>query len=116
MSILEIVARAKAYLQEHARVSVRALRLEFGLDDDQLQLSEDEAEAELLFHQALNVAQAQETRSFELRIATNLAHLWQKQGKQDEARALLAPVYDWFTEGFETLDLKDAKALLDELA
>ena len=61
------------------------------------------------------MAQGQEARTFELRAATNLARLWQKQGKEDEARALLAPIYDWFTEGFDTLDLKDAKALLEEL-
>ena len=54
--------------------------------------------------------------SWELRAATSLARLWRDQGKRDEARELLAPVYGWFTEGFETLDLKQAKALLDELA
>ena len=62
------------------------------------------------------MARGQEARSFELRAATTLARLWQRQGKQREARALLTPVYGWFTEGFDTLDLKDAKALLDELA
>ena len=55
-------------------------------------------------------------RSRELRAATSLAHLWRDQGKPAEARALLAPVYGWFTEGFDTADLKDAKALLDHLA
>ncbi len=57
----------------------------------------------------------QEAKSWELRVATSLARLWQSQGKTAEARALLAPVYDWFTEGFDTADLKDAKALLEEL-
>jgi tetratricopeptide (TPR) repeat protein len=81
----------------------------------ELSLSSDEAEAETLFRRALEVAQSQEAKSLELRDATCLARLWQRQGKRDEARALLAPVYDWFTEGFDTRDLKDAKALLEEL-
>ncbi len=81
----------------------------------ELTLSSDEAEAETLFRRALEVAQRQEAKSFELRAATSLARLWQRQGKPAEARALLAPVYDWFTEGFDTRDLQDAKALLGEL-
>jgi hypothetical protein len=63
----------------------------------------------------LAVARRQQARSLELRAATSLAHLWRDQGKQEEARELLAPVYGWFTEGFDTRDLKEAKALLDEL-
>jgi class 3 adenylate cyclase/tetratricopeptide (TPR) repeat protein len=81
----------------------------------ELLLSKDEAEAESHFRRALHVARAQEARSFELRTATNLAHLWQKQGRKEDARQLLAPIYAWFTEGFDTLDLKDAKTLLEEL-
>jgi len=73
------------------------------------------AEAEALFQRALDIARAQEAKSFELRAATSLARLWQRQGKHAEARALLAPVYEWFTEGFDTGDLVEAKALLDEL-
>ena len=73
------------------------------------------AEAEVLFHRALDIARAQEAKSFELRAATSLARLWQCQGKRAEARALLAPVYAWFTEGFDTGDLVEAKVLLDEL-
>ena len=65
---------------------------------------------------ALAVARAQQAKSFELRAATSMARLWREQGKRDEARELLAPVYGWFTEGFDTLDLKQAKALLAELA
>lgn len=72
--------------------------------------------AEESFRRALTVARRQGARSWELRAATSLAHLWQSQGKKDEARTLLASVYGWFTEGFDTLDLKEAKALLDELA
>jgi class 3 adenylate cyclase/predicted ATPase len=73
------------------------------------------AEADALFCRALDIARAQEAKSFELRAATSLARLWQRQGKRAEARALLAPVYGWFTEGFDTGDLVEAKALLDEL-
>ncbi len=74
------------------------------------------AEAEACFQQAIAVAQQQSAKSWELRAATSLARLWQQQGKTNEARELLAPVYDWFTEGFDTADLKDAKALLDQLS
>ena len=74
-----------------------------------------ESEAESWFEKALEVARRQEAKWWELRAATSLARLWQSQGKTVEARALLAPVYGWFTEGFDTADLIDAKALLDEL-
>jgi predicted ATPase len=73
-------------------------------------------EAEAGFQHALAVARRQQAKSLELRAATSLARLWQQQGKVTEARELLAPVYDWFTEGFDTVDLKDAKALLDEIS
>jgi predicted ATPase len=76
----------------------------------------DQAEAEASFREALEVARRQSAKSLELRAATSLARLWQRQGKRDEARDLLATVYGWFTEGFDTKDLKDAKALLEELA
>jgi predicted ATPase len=74
------------------------------------------AEAETCFHQALDVARRQQAKSLELRAAMSLSRLWQQQGKQAEARTLLAPVYGWFTEGFDTADLQEAKALLEELA
>jgi predicted ATPase len=74
------------------------------------------AEAEACYHQALAVARDQGARLWELRAATSLARLWRDQGRCAEAHELLAPVYGWFTEGFGTADLKDAKALLDELA
>jgi predicted ATPase len=76
----------------------------------------DTAKAEACFERALAVARAQQAKSWELRAAMSMARLWRDQGKQDEARELLAPIYGWFTEGFDTLDLKQAKALLDELA
>jgi predicted ATPase len=76
----------------------------------------DAAKAEAYFERALSVARKQQAKSWELRAAMSMARLWRDQGKRDEARELLAPVYGWFTEGFDTLDLKEAKALLDELA
>jgi TOMM system kinase/cyclase fusion protein len=79
------------------------------------QSSDNQAEAETCFHQALEIARSQQAKSLELRTATSLAKLWQSQGKRQEAYDLLAPVYGWFTEGFDTADLKDAKALIDEL-
>ncbi len=76
----------------------------------------DKAKAEEYFDRALEVARQQQAKSWELHAAMSMARLWRDQGKRDEARQLLAPVYGWFTEGFDTLDLKEAKALLDELA
>ena len=77
----------------------------------------DAAKAQECFEQALAVASAQQAKSWQLRTATfSLARLWRDQGKRDEAHDLLAPIYGWFTEGFDTRDLKEAKALLDELA
>jgi predicted ATPase len=77
--------------------------------------SDNHAEAERSFFQALDIARRQQAKSWELRAATSLSGLWRDQGKRKEARDLLTPVYDWFTEGFDTADLKEAKALLDEL-
>jgi predicted ATPase len=69
----------------------------------------------LRFRQSIDSAQRQSSKSWELRAAMSMARLWRAQGKRDEARELLAPVYGWFTEGFDTRDLKEAKGLLDEL-
>ena len=74
-----------------------------------------QAEAETWLQRALDVARRQEAKSLELRAAMSLSRLWQQQGKQAEAYGLLAPIYGWFTEGFDTADLQDAKALLAEL-
>ena len=74
-----------------------------------------DAEAEACFKQAIKIARGQSAKFFELRAVTDLGRLWQGQGKRSEARDLLAPVYGWFTEGFDTTDLKDAEALLDDL-
>jgi tetratricopeptide (TPR) repeat protein len=83
---------------------------------DLLNATGDRPEAERSYHQALAVARQQSAKLFELRAATSLARLWRDQGKRTEARDLLAPIYGWFTEGFDTPVLQDAKALLDQLA
>jgi adenylate cyclase len=72
-------------------------------------------QAETCFHQALDIAHRQQAKSLELRAVMSLARLWQRQGKRAEARELLAPIYGWFTEGFDTADLQEAKALLETL-
>jgi predicted ATPase len=75
----------------------------------------EEPNAEACFHTALEVARRQGAKSYELRAAMSLARLWQRQGKRDAARQVLAEVYGWFTEGFDTADLQEAKALLEAL-
>jgi predicted ATPase len=80
------------------------------------QSPENHTAAASCFQQAIAIAQSQSAKSWELRAATSLAKLWQNQGKRQEAYDLLAPVYNWFTEGFDTADLKDTKALLDALS
>jgi predicted ATPase len=86
------------------------------LRGDLLNATGDEAAAERSYREALAVATKQSAKTFELRAAMSMARLWRDQGKRIEARELLVPVYGWFTEGFDTRDLKEAKALLDELA
>jgi predicted ATPase len=75
----------------------------------------DAAQAQAHFERAIAIARAQKAMSWELRAATSLAGLWRDHGERQQARDLLVPIYGWFTEGFDTLDLKEAKALLDEL-
>jgi adenylate cyclase len=75
-----------------------------------------EEEAEECFHKAIEIARRQGAKSLELRAVLSLARLWQKQGKKKEARQMLAEIYGWFTEGFDTADLKEAKTLLEELS
>ena len=72
--------------------------------------------AEECFHQALAVARRQQAKSVELRAVMSLSRLWQQQGKRDAACELLAPIYHWFTEGFDTADLREARALIEALA
>jgi predicted ATPase len=82
---------------------------------DLLNVAGDCSAAERNYCQALTIAERQSAKLFQLRSAASLARLWCDQGKHDEARNLLAPIYGWFTEGFDTLDLKEAKALLEQL-
>jgi predicted ATPase len=81
-----------------------------------LRMQGDEGGAEADLHKAIEVARRQQTKSWELRTTTSLARLWRSQGKVDQARQRLAEVYDWFTEGFDTPDLREAKTLLEALS
>ena len=83
---------------------------------DLLNATGDRSGAERHYRQAIAVAERQSAKLFQLRASISLARLWRDQGKRTEARDLLGPIYNWFTEGFDAPDLKDAKALLDELA
>jgi class 3 adenylate cyclase/tetratricopeptide (TPR) repeat protein len=106
----EALKRSNAHDQRFCEPEMHRLKGELLL----LARSTDEAETAL--HEAIAVARGQEARSWELRATTSLAQLLSKQGRGDEARTMLAEIYGWFTEGFDTADLKEAKALLDELA
>jgi len=113
---LQALAEASTLVEQHEERywEVEVCRLRGVLLLRQPGMPSEEAEAWL--RRALDVARRQEAKSLELRAAMSLARLWQRQGKREEARELLAPVYDWFTEGFDTADLQEAKQLLDELA
>jgi predicted ATPase len=113
---LRLVAEA---LDHVAQTGVVYYEAELHRMDGQLRLrldAADEQRAEMSFHRALEIAEQQQAKSWELRAATSLARLWGERGRRAEALQLLAPVYGWFTEGFDTADLKEAKALLVELA
>jgi predicted ATPase len=90
---------------------------EFGVPNTQhpIPSTQAEAEAEACFLKAIEIARQQSAKSWELRAVMSLSRLWQRQGKKDEAHRMLAEIYGWFTEGFETKDLQEAKALLEEL-
>jgi predicted ATPase len=103
-------------LQIVERTGERWFAAEMNRRKGQLLLRQGNSEAAAeLYHKALSIAEEQRAKLWELRGATSLARLRRDQGRHTEARNLLAPVYDWFTEGFDTPDLKEAKALLDEL-
>jgi predicted ATPase len=106
---LEFVTKTS---ERYAEAKLHRLKAELLLDRNPA----DPARAETSFRDALEVARRQSAKSYELRAATSLARLWQQQDRKQEARELLAPIYQWFTEGFDTRDLKEAKALLEELA
>ena len=112
---LSAVTEALAVADEHEE---RAYESEIHRVRGELLLRQDPsnaAEAQSCFQRAISVARNQNAKSWELRATTSLARLLAKQGRNDEARMMLAEIYGWFTEGFDTRDLKDAKALLDEL-
>jgi predicted ATPase len=99
------------------RTGERWFAAELNRHKGRLLLRQGHSEAAVeLYRKAMSIAEEQEAKLWELRAAVSLARLRRDQGRHTEARDLLAPVYDWFTEGFDTPDLKDAKALLDELA
>ena len=110
-SVDEALAFAERNEERHYDAELYRLQGELLLQQSQTRHSE----AEDCFQQAIAIAQQQAAKSWELRAATSLARLWQQQGKRAEARELLAPVYNWFTEGFDTADLLDAKSLLEDL-
>jgi predicted ATPase len=112
---LQALAEAQTHVEQHEErnweAEVHRLRGVLLQQPGTLQ-----AEAEACFQQALAIARRQEAKSLELRAAMSLARLWQQQGQRVEAYELLAPIYSWFTEGFDTADLQEAKALLEALA
>jgi len=113
---LRTVAEALALIE---RTDIRHYEAELNRIEGELRRRLDAADAqqsEACFRRAIDIARAQQAKSLELRAARSLARLWGEQGRRVEARDLLAPVYGWFTEGFDTADLKEAKTLLDELA
>jgi predicted ATPase len=110
---LDILGEA---LAEVERTGIRYHVAEMHRLEGELRLGFDEERSEACFRRAIGVARAQQAKSWELRAALSLAHLWQRQGKLDQARDLLAPIYGWFTEGFELPDLTAARSLLAELA
>jgi predicted ATPase len=117
---LALLAEALATIKETRECNYEAEL--YRLKGELLLMMGDETEAEASFHQAescfqhaIEVARRQSAKSWELRATMSLSRLWHKQGKREEARQLLAEVYAWFTEGFDTPDLKEAKALLEEL-
>jgi predicted ATPase len=116
---LETIDRAQAWIE---RSGMRAVEAEVWRMRGELLLQAPGAthlasldDAEACFQRALAIAREQQVRIFELRAALGLARLWGSQGRRDEARELLAGIYGWFTEGFDTVDLVEAKALLEEL-
>jgi predicted ATPase len=109
---MEALATADAHEERYYEAEIFRLKGELLLR----QHASNDAEAWSCFENAIEIARKQSAKSFELRATMSLTRLLAKQGRRDEARAVLAEIYNWFTEGFDTADLKDAKALLDELS
>ena len=113
---LNMITEAQSWMD---KVSERCWESEIYRLKGELLLSQtldNQHEAESCFQKALDVSRRQRAKSLELRASVSLSRLWQSQGKNEEARSLLSEIYGWFTEGFDTPDLKEAKALLDELS
>jgi predicted ATPase len=110
-ALIEAMAAAEEHGIRHYEVEIHRLKGEVLLKQDHSNV----AEAQNCFQRAVEIARNQSAKSLELRAATSLARLLDQQGHRDEGRAMLADIYGWFTEGFDTADLKDARALLDEL-
>jgi predicted ATPase len=119
---LKVLTKALAAVDKNGECMYEAelyrLKAELTLQQASVQrlASGIQKEAEECFGKAIEIARRQQTKSLELRALMSLSRLWQQQGKKDEARQMLAEIYGWFTEGFDTADLKEAKALLEELA
>ena len=105
LAVIEAMGRGELLAEAYRLQGVLRLR----------QAVPDTAQAEACFHQALAIARRQQAKSWELRAAISLSRLWQRHGQRAVARELLAPLYGWFTEGFDTADLQEARALLEEL-
>ena len=110
--IADALAQITSTLEREAEAELYRVKGELLLKQDDT----NTADAQRCFQRAIEIARTQSAKSWELRATTSLARLLAKQGRRDEARAMLAEIYSWFTEGFDTADLKDAKALLDQLA
>jgi predicted ATPase len=111
----QVLQRVEDFIEETGEVFYHAETLRMKGEMLLLQPSSKVEEAEACFRQALHVASQQEAKTLELRAAMSLARLWQGQGRNTESRQVLAVVYNWFTEGFDTPDLKEARALLEAL-
>jgi predicted ATPase len=107
---------ARFYEAESYRLKGEFLLMQEGYKLQAIGHKEKTEKAEGCFHKAIEIARKQQAKSLELRAVTSLAKLWQHQGKQKEAHEMLAEIYGWFTEGFDTKDLQEAKALLTELS
>jgi predicted ATPase len=111
-ALTEALAAADEHENRYYEAETHRLKGELLLKQD----DSNAAEAQSSFERAIEIARGQSAKSWELRATMSLARLLAKQGRRDEARAMLGAIYNWFTEGFDTADLKDSKALLDELA
>jgi adenylate cyclase len=101
--------------QENQKAKIKRQKAKIETDPRSL-TSDPQGEAEACFQKAIQIACGQQAKSLELRAMMSLARLWQQQGKKAEAHQMLSEIYSWFTEGFDTKDLQEAKGLLDELA